>query len=292
MSKTASPIVATRDLQIFDEFSHTTSLYTGEPYKDKGDLPKPEGRYQGRQFTTSPPKKGNLNEATFGQFLSLATSEPYDNRGNRTRSASPQKGTITQPPFKVTPPTKGPYHTFSTPEYVPEPLEDKTLLKKKQKQPEPRGIYVNQPKRGRYDVFSQPEYVPDPLKAPTFKASKTTQPPFRGMAKTGGVFDNTCYADVPVRSRAKTSTGSRRGDKSRTDKKAQTGPIVPFRPCSPSKKSYQGTFNPFPAYIPELTVNDKKKKERPKTSQAVFRPAGTTRVTVPCPSICAMNANH
>ncbi|KAK2958271.1 hypothetical protein BLNAU_6758 [Blattamonas nauphoetae] len=280
MTSKADSLDGTHTLKMFDVFSQTSSISVGEPYQPPATIQFGGDRYKGRQFVTNPPKKGTGNEAMFGKFTSLASTDVSQTKSSPNKLNSTQSS-IQQPPFRVTPPTKGPYHVFSAPEYMPEPLDDKKAIQSKIKTQEKPNIRVSATKTFKYDTFGKFSYMSPATTTVTVRSvSPIQQPPFRAMMKTGNTFHNDVYSSVNMKP---SSTATQ------TIRSRSVSP-TPFKAGTKWHGADKGTFNKYPSYIPELSLPEKKKKPEPKRVATAFKPAGTTRVSVPCPSIATMNA--
>ncbi|KAH7819914.1 putative protein of unknown function (DUF4586) [Monocercomonoides exilis] len=322
--KSTSSPQATHDLKTYDLFQLSPFLSVGEPYVDDKSAALKDDRYKGKQLGIIPPKRGVLNDTTFGKFQSLATSEPYQAPSPPKRFSSSSKP-VSSKPFLPSNPTKkltGPgdvHGCFNQIEYMSEGEMEMTKsptssrsstassTKRTTSSVSPRNFYTNPTKKGgpgfasntiggfSYPYMSEP-YGGDRMKIEKTKP-KTPTVPFRSMSPPGGCFDSKIYSPIttmesksaessPTSTRPSTRAGTTR---SRGSSFCQT---VPFRPSSPGKRGITGTLAPFPEYV----VGADLKPERPKTSmgirQKVFLPAGTSRVSTPQPSILSMSARY
>ncbi|KAK2955102.1 putative protein of unknown function (DUF4586) [Blattamonas nauphoetae] len=256
-------------------------LGVGEPYIERPDALLVDSRFKGKQMIANPPKKGN---STIGEFLSLATTEPYETKPRLTKNDV--RSTSPKPFITRSAPKTGQLAVFSSPEYIPEPEVRKTRSTSASPRAQ-RGIFTSPPRRGGSGTPGTTiggfkyEYIPEPYGGDRNKLKKMKDPrppptPFLSRSTPLSNFDNSVYSPVAV-NRTRTRA-ERRRERQEKAKREELGKRPPFRASSPGTKSLMGTFSPFPEYIP----GDNDQPRRPRTvsggTSRVFRPSGTAHV--------------
>jgi hypothetical protein len=259
------------DLDSLGVFSLASSTNIGNAYGAK----TPElSRTRGRQFTTSPGKKGN--DATFSPFTSISVGDAYVTPEQRRRQYEREKNSrmIVSTPFRPSNPTQrssghgtmAHYGIFSSYTYM---KTSQDVDPKSQRKPlAPRNFLTSPPKRGTYgfaglNIGGKPDGVmgefsyssiPDVPKerpktqdlrpfSPTSPAKKGTY----GMVglniggKTLGHNNEFAYTSDGLFNRPRTGAKS---------------PVTPFVPTSPSRTGggIYGTVGQYPEYSPDPEV--------------------------------------
>mmetsp|Transcript_73438 Transcript_73438/g.153307 ORF Transcript_73438/g.153307 Transcript_73438/m.153307 type:complete len:317 (-) Transcript_73438:331-1281(-) len=287
----------------------------GDPY---GRARTVESRIRGKQFTTSPTKKGHGPDATFTRFVSIHAGDAFTTPEQRRRQYEKEKKAkqLTPVPFKPSSPTKRQSghgtHTFGVFQTFPYMKTSDDYDKRSTgRQPlAPKNFYTSPPKKGSYGMYGMNiggkvdgvcgefSYVAAP---PT---SKPRHEQFRPFTPSSPPKKGT-YGFVGL-NLGGTSTGANGEfsyesdglfNRPRTTQSPQ--PAKPFIPSSPAKNGtgvdvYVGKYpehqvDPFEAKT-ELE-RSKRKEHQSLIHGGVFRPAGVPK-SIRQPSIMLMKANQ
>eukprot|EP00698_Gefionella_okellyi_P022149 TRINITY_DN7300_c0_g1_i1.p1 TRINITY_DN7300_c0_g1~~TRINITY_DN7300_c0_g1_i1.p1 ORF type:complete len:298 (+),score=28.71 TRINITY_DN7300_c0_g1_i1:67-960(+) len=98
--------MADEHVNTFGLFSLPPSIYVGDKFLDKRK--ETLTRYHGRQFVTSPTKKGKTNDATFSGFITVASGDTFVDPGTwqRKYAVEQKKHRVVEAPFKPSSPGK------------------------------------------------------------------------------------------------------------------------------------------------------------------------------------------
>lgn len=198
-------------------FSPPVFITIGDEYDKRDRLPE---RYKGKNLTSAPPKKGNLNDALFQkQFLSLSQGDKYIDPGlydKRSRLES-EKKKITPQGFKYSNPAHKPggsgtyFGTFQ--ETQPPKHEPEFAVGKKGEKPEDakahlKNFVTNPAKKGTFGFPNttlshgdEYKYVSDPYDGAKRKdalaskesTKKIVGPAFKSSCRHQDFFDETSH---------------------------------------------------------------------------------------------------
>lgn len=267
---------STHDLKTYDVFQLTPFLSVGEPYLSNKESVLKDGRSKGKQLYTKPHKSGLMNESTFGPFLTLATSEPYQPTPEFKRSATAGKP-VSSRPFVPASPTKkltGPGDThgcFNPIEYISEGELESTF------------------------ASTRPHTSASRTRTGSSFTAHTTSRSFSGTAtrprsslgRSGTMMSGTQFTQPPFRPSSPNKTGvlgtlspfpeymSSGGDVRPNRSRSQTVK-VPFRSMSPPLRGWDmSVFRPTTTPKPSRTRRSKSKT--PQFVQPPFRPASPNK---------------
>lgn len=209
-------------------------------------------------------KSGSGNDATFQNFICLATADPYEYQKKREKKLANVKPFIPSSPTKSRVGLGTDYGCFNKITYQPR-CDMICSPRKKFHNVQEKKCFVTGLSRsfliGDNKIIYYPEpYGGDPRKLKPKREKSPT--PFKAMCKPGNVFDNKSlnpYSgdgtfDAPKRPRERPKTAT-----------------TCFRYSSPIKTGYNCTIGKFPEYIVANNNFSSKKKVRPQ-SAVITRP--------------------
>lgn len=310
------------DLARLGLFSEGTYTSISDEYDKKTTL---DSRYKGRQFGTSPPKKGKTQDVTFQKFEPLFDKEKYHNPDEEEKKYKTlmKSKNITNAAFKPSSPPKrsaglGNYYGTIGNKYVHEKeYEYKQVVRNNDRPAVPRNILTSPPKRGTFGtpgttigvysgkhggtgVVGEYKYEGEQydlarrLEQDTKKTMDTkrvTEKPFKPSSppKKGTYgFPNTTISPAYASIPAGDAPLEQSGKRVNPD-----AALKPFRPSHPPRQGYNCTLSSFPAYsedpLDKKIEKEKGLKDATKKLQVgpIFRPVSCPK-SVRCPSI----ANH
>ncbi|KAF0980755.1 hypothetical protein FDP41_013238 [Naegleria fowleri] len=271
-----------------------------------------DGRTVGKQFVTSPTKKGKVGKGiTFGDFKSLYDGDPYEDPGTNERKykkENEQKAQkIHKTPFKPSSPPKksvglGTYYGTIGGVY-PHEQEYDTLQKGEKPQPvkeQKRPIYTSPPKRGTYGYLgltisrgTEYKYESDPYDHSLEKKKEKEEEKQKQVSKKAFISSShhLDYFDTHKNVAAPKILGtdekveeilkkSMERESASPKKESEESKKKPFYP-SPVKQR-----NDFPPYMEDpydkrtLTKKDEKEQKKP-----VFKPMSCGNKSYPTRSI-------
>jgi len=305
------------DLDSLGLFSLGSSTNIGDKY---GERRASDSRSKGKQFCTSPPKKGAGTDVTFTPFTSINVGDAYVTPEQRRRQYEKEKKQkmIVPQPFRPSNPTQRgsghgtfqAYGNFSLYPYMKTSAGQDGVPSRKPLAP--RNFLTSPPKRGTYGMvgmniggkvdgivgeFSYSTNPPAPKSRPSttsdLKPFCPSSPPKRGTygmvglnigGKTAGFANEFTYESDGLFNRARTSRGEA---------------LRPFVPSSPSKigPGIYGTVGSYPEYSPDpqeekmLAARQSRAAERAKIVGPVFRPSGVSK-SMRQPSVMNMRMNQ
>eukprot|EP00695_Tsukubamonas_globosa_P002974 TRINITY_DN421_c0_g1_i3.p1 TRINITY_DN421_c0_g1~~TRINITY_DN421_c0_g1_i3.p1 ORF type:complete len:294 (+),score=70.31 TRINITY_DN421_c0_g1_i3:169-1050(+) len=250
-------------------------------------------RTKGKQFSTSPPKKGQLPSNYFDkQFKPLYEGEKYEMPGSaERRDRKKQAERVLAGTFKPSSPPKrssgsGNYYGCIGGVYTHE--KEFETEKARDTSPQPKNVLTNPSRKGTFGVPNTTigksfEYVPDPYESVKKKeiderkasTSRNVAGPFKGMSHGLDFFDSqpnvaasrVYTIDKPI--------------EAREEAPKKEAPIpTPFKPSSPPKIGYNSTLQRFPEYKEDpFDLRAKmEREERAKTKPAVvFKPVSNPK---------------
>ncbi|KAA6394850.1 MAG: hypothetical protein EZS28_009619 [Streblomastix strix] len=261
-----------------------------------------------------------MNDATLGPFITLAASEPYQQKGSFARDLN-TTSSISKTPFRPSSPPKlqafpgdvtgcfsgYPHSSDSDPEYANRPPRPRSAQPKQIQ----KNIYTNPGKKGGAGYYGltigpNPGYLLEPQndKAKTarlFRPLDIPVRPFKAMSnEKGNLFDNRIYEPYENNNNNNNNNNnsSSKGqqyansmNKTQTSRgtqnsQAKTGQ-QPFRPASPGKLGKFGTIGPYPQYDcgAHFPRPPKPRLSHPITESGIFYPSGRSTYQNPTPSI-------
>ncbi|KAA6387326.1 MAG: hypothetical protein EZS28_017147 [Streblomastix strix] len=261
-----------------------------------------------------------MNDATLGPFITLAASEPYQQKGSFARDLN-TTSSISKIPFRPSSPPKlqafpgdvtgcfsgYPHSSDSDPEYANRPPRPRSAQPKQIQ----KNIYTNPGKKGGAGYYGltigpNPGYLLEPQndKAKTarlFRPLDIPVRPFKAMSnEKGNLFDNRIYEPYENNNNNNNNNNnsSSKGqqyansmNKTQTSRgtqnsQAKTGQ-QPFRPASPGKSGKFGTIGPYPQYDcgAHFPRPPKPRLSHPITESGIFYPSGRSTYQNPTPSI-------
>mmetsp|Transcript_40118 Transcript_40118/g.64681 ORF Transcript_40118/g.64681 Transcript_40118/m.64681 type:complete len:316 (+) Transcript_40118:185-1132(+) len=311
-------MLGANDLDSLGLFSLSSSVNIGSKY---GERAAADARLKGKQFSTSPSKKGAGSDVTFTPFTSTNVGDPYITPEQRRREyeREKKKKMIVPTPFKPSNPTQrgsghgtmSQYGNFGSFKYMKTSADtDGRTIRKPLA---PRNFLTSPSKRGTYGmvginiggkidgVVGELTYSMNPPRererpkttSISDRPFSPTSPAKRGSygmvglnigGKASGINGEFAYESDGLFNRPRTTRGET---------------VKPFVPSSPSKlgPGIYGTVGSYPEYSadPEdakmATAREHRATQRSKILGPVFRPSGVPK-TVRQPSIMSMKMNH
>lgn len=304
------------DLDTLGLFSMGSSVNIGDKY---GQRASADSRMKGKQFITSPSKKGAGTDVTFTPFISNNVGDAYVTPEQRRRAYEKEKKEkmIVPQPFRPSNPTqKGSGHgtflqygNFGSFPYMKttQDSDGRTIRKPLA----PRNFLTSPPKKGTYGMVginiggrvdgvvgeltysSNPPPAKERPKTTDLRPFSPSSPAKRGTygmvglnigGKTSGFANEFSYETDGLFNKPRTSRGEA---------------VKPFVPSSPAKHGpgIYGTVGVYPEYAadPEdaklAAARAGRAEQRSKMIGPVFRPSGVPK-TMRQPSIMGMKMNH
>lgn len=298
-------------------FSQPSYITIGDPYDKRilnksKDEKKPD-RHGGKQFLTSPPKRGKVGKGVYFEdtFKPLLEGDKYQDPGTHEREYQKKNKlkNISQTPFRPSSPPKkstglgGWYGCIG--KQFPHMTEYDVVQKgasPKKHTPGPKNILTSPPRKGTYGfpgttIGKYPEYMSDPYDAAREKAleekkklkeKKVSEKPFKSMSRSLDFFDS--YPNVAA-SRIYTIDYDKL-PKPRKKKEEQKKKIEkPFKPSSPPKVGYDSYFTKFPEYMSDPYVKKVERKKEEDKAKPIFKPTSGPKST-PTKSILFFRTSH
>jgi hypothetical protein len=291
------------DMQALGLFSQPSYISIGDTFEKRAatvgkEEKKDYARHQGKQFTTSPPKRGKVGtKVFFDEFKPLYQTEKFEDPGTSQKEYGKEqkKKNIVPRPFAPSSPSKknsglGAYYgTIGTKfehqvEYEVQKKEDKP----KPVEHEKRNFVTSPSKRGTYGVPHSTigpsfEYKSDPydfqretdLKENADKLKKRIGAPFKGTSHPLDFFDTHKNVAASTIYATDEKALSPKKEKPSEDKKVEK----PFKPSSPPKRGFNSTFTPFPEYKTDPFEQKPETKDKDEKSRPVFKPVSNAKST-------------
>jgi hypothetical protein len=288
-------------------FSQPSYISIGDSYAkeahatSKDDKEKKDyARHQGKQFTTSPSKRGKVGDKVFFDgFKPLYEKEKFEDPGTQEKvyAKEQKKKNIVPKPFAPSSPSKrntglgGYYGTIGgTYEHQVEYEAQKKGDKPKPVEHEKRNFVTSPSKKGTYGVPHSTigpafEYKNDPydlerenqLKDNAEKIKKRIGQPFKSTAHPLDFFDTHKNVAASTVYGTDDKVLSPKKEKTTTEKKVEK----PFKPSSPPKRGLNSTFAPFPEYQtdPYEVKHEKDDKDDKDKARPVFKPVSNAKST-------------
>uniref|UniRef100_A0A7S4PNG5 Cilia-and flagella-associated protein 96 n=1 Tax=Guillardia theta TaxID=55529 RepID=A0A7S4PNG5_GUITH len=286
-------------------FSYVPSISLGCPYNSKaGSI---DDRQKGKQFLTTPSKKGSTPDVTFTRFSTVSVGTPYSPPlQNLQRGEKSSKESVSQPPFRPSSPTKtsqgsGSYYGCFGVWKNMKTTNNYDKVHAKSPDTGLKNFLIRPPKKGGcgtigLNIGGNPEghvgeykYYPEPAPArPSSAPSELALKPFvpssppqkgtygymnlniNGMSRPKGCVGEYTYQSEPL-------DRFKRAEDASKD-------VKPFRPSSPSRKGrgFYGTFTwSGQTYMSDTDSHSKDMKKSPSNPDlpkyGVFKPCSGSK---------------